>query len=125
MPHLRRAPEGVQKDGLTVIARSAATWQSLSMDEQYYVYIMSNDTNTVTYTGVTNNLYRRIYEHKNKLGGGFTAKYHIEKLVYYEICQNIECAIIREKQIKSWSRNSKVALINTINKDWHDLYGEL
>ncbi len=95
------------------------------MDKQYYVYIMTNITNTVTYTGVTNDLYRRIYEHKNKLSEGFTAKYNINKLVYYEVCQNVESAVSREKQIKSWSREDKVKLINTMNKDWHDLYGEL
>ncbi len=101
------------------------TWQSLRMEKQYYVYMMSNNTNTVTYTGVTNNLLRRIYEHKNKLGGGFTAKYHIKKLVYYEVHHDIENAIMREKQIKSWPRKNKVKLINTMNQDWHDLYGEL
>jgi len=95
------------------------------MDQQYYVYIMSNSTNTVTYTGVTNNLHRRIYEHRNKLGGGFTTKYHIKKLVYYEVYQDIENAILREKQIKSWSRRNKVKLVNAMNQDWHDLYGEL
>ena len=86
---------------------------------------MTNSTNTVTYTGVTNDLPRRIYEHKNKLVEGFTTKYKINKLVYCEICENVESAIIREKQIKSWSRKNKVALVNAINKDWHDLSGEL
>jgi len=101
------------------------TWQSLIMAKQYYVYIMTNSTNTVTYTGVTNDLFRRIYEHKNKLAEGFTKKYKINKLVYYEVCENIESAILREKQIKSWSREEKVKLVNTMNQDWHDLYGEL
>ena len=86
---------------------------------------MTNTTNTVTYTGVTNDLYKRIYEHKNKLVGGFTARYNIAKLVYYETCENIESAILREKQIKSWSREDKVKLISTMNKDWHDLYEAL
>ena len=95
------------------------------MDKQYYVYIMTNSTNTVTYTGVTNDLYRRIYEHKDKLGVGFTARYNIKKLVYYEVCQNIESAILREKQIKSGSRKDKVELVNMMNQDWHDLYEEL
>jgi putative endonuclease len=95
------------------------------MNKQYYLYIMSNDTNTVTYTGITNNLYRRIYEHKNKLVKGFTSKYNINKLVYYEICTDIESAILREKQIKAGSRKKKVTLISSINKDWHDLYEEL
>ena len=101
------------------------TWQSLGMDKQYYVYIMSNTTNTVTYTGVTNNLLKRIYEHRNELGGEFTTKYNIKKLVYYEVYQDIENAISREKQIKSWSRKNKVKLINTMNQGWHDLYEEL
>jgi len=74
---------------------------------------------------VTNDLFRRIYEHKNKLAEGFTKKYKINKLVYYETCENIENAILREKQIKSWSREEKVTLVSTINKDWRDLYGEL
>jgi putative endonuclease len=95
------------------------------MDKQYYVYIMTNATNTVTYTGVTNDLYRRIYEHKNKIVEGFTTRYNIDKLVYYEVCENAESAIVREKRIKSWSRKDKVALVNTMNKDWHDLYEEL
>jgi putative endonuclease len=95
------------------------------MNKQYYVYIMTNETNTVTYTGVTNDLLRRIQEHKNKLIEGFTKKYNINKLVYYEAGESIESAILREKQIKSWSRKEKVALINTMNPDWHDLYVEL
>jgi len=95
------------------------------MDKQYYVYIMTNATNTVAYTGVTNDLYRRIYEHKNKLSEGFTARYNINKLVYYEVYQDTENTILREKQIKSWSREKKVKLVNTMNQDWHDLYGEL
>jgi len=86
---------------------------------------MTNRTNTVTYTGVTNDLYRRIYEHKEKLAEGFTKRYKINKLVYYETCENIESAILREKQIKSWSRKDKVELVNTMNKDWHDLNEEL
>jgi putative endonuclease len=95
------------------------------MDKDYYVYIMSNGTNTVTYIGVTNDLYRRIYEHKNKLVRGFTARYNVNKLVYHETTESIESAIMREKQIKSWPRKSKVALINVGNPDWHDLYEQL
>ena len=95
------------------------------MGKQYYVYIMTNSTNTVMYTGVTNDLYRRIYEHKNKLSEGFTAKYNINKLVYYEVCQNVESAIMREKQIKRGSRADKVELVNMMNQDWNDLYEEL
>jgi putative endonuclease len=86
---------------------------------------MANGTNTVTYTGITNDLYRRFYEHKNKLVDGFTKKYNTNKLVYFEMCEDVESVIIREKQIKSWSRKAKVALINTMNSDWHDLSEEL
>ena len=95
------------------------------MDKQYFVYIMSNNTNTVTYTGFTNNLTRRIYEHKNELIKGFTTKYKIHKLVYYEVYMDSESAILREKQIKAGSRKKKVALIENMNKDWVDLYENL
>jgi len=95
------------------------------MGKQYYIYIMANEINTVTYTGVTDDLLRRIYEHKNKIIDGFTKRYNITKLVYFETHENIENAIMREKQIKSWSRRDKVKLIKSINKDWHDLYDEL
>ena len=95
------------------------------MDKQYYVYIMTNSTNTVTYTGVTNDLKRRVYEHKNNLGKGFTTMYNIDRLVYYEIFGDTENAITGEKQIKGGSREVKVALVNSMNKEWRDLYGEL
>jgi putative endonuclease len=95
------------------------------MDKQYYVYIMTNSTNTVTYIGITNDLKRRIYEHKNKVGKGFTTLYNINKLVYYKIFGDAENAITREKQIKGGSRKAKVALVNSLNKDWRDLYEEL
>ncbi len=72
------------------------------MNRQYYIYIITNKTNRVLYTGVTNDLKRRVYEHKNKLVEGFTKKYNVRKLVYYEICDDIEGAIAREKQIKGW-----------------------
>ena len=84
------------------------------MANQYFVYILANKTNTVVYTGVTNNLDRRIFEHKNKLIEGFTKRYNVDKLVYYEVGGGIEGAIMREKQIKSWSRERKNALINTM-----------
>ena len=78
---------------------------------------MSNDRNTTLYTGVTNDLQRRVYEHKEGLIEGFTKKYNVKKLVYYEITGSIESAILREKQIKSGSRKKKVDLINRMNKD--------
>ena len=86
-----------------------------------YVYIMSNKTNTVVYIGVTNNLQRRIYEHKNELYEGFTKKYKLHKLVYFEECIDIKDAILREKQLKGWKRVKKNALIETINPEWIDL----
>ncbi len=92
------------------------------MNKQYYVYIMTNRLNTVLYTGVTNDLLRRVYEHKEKLADGFTKKYKISKLVYYEVVEDIESAIKREKQIKGSLRQKKVQLIEGINKEWHDLY---
>jgi len=95
------------------------------MNKQYYVYIMTNKYNTVLYTGVTNDLKRRVYEHKSGLGGGFTSKYNIAKLVYYEVCNDAYSAIAREKQIKGGSRQKKIDLINGMNSGWTDLYEEL
>jgi len=93
--------------------------------KQYYVYIMTNKRNTVLYVGVTNDLIRRIYQHKEKLADGFTTKYNIVKLVYYEVFEDIQNAIVREKQIKAGSRQKKVQLVNGINKEWRDLYDAL
>jgi putative endonuclease len=87
---------------------------------EYYVYIMANRSRTL-YTGVTNNLQRRVYEHKQKLVEGFTKKYNITRLVYYESTNDINAAIAREKQIKGWLRSKKVSLIESINPDWGDL----
>ena len=87
----------------------------------YYVYILTNKTNKVLYTGITNNLSRRIYEHKNKLIDGFTAKYNVSKLVYFDYVEDIKSAIMREKQIKGWIREKKIALIESQNPNWRDL----
>jgi len=95
------------------------------MKKQYYVYLMTNEYNTVLYVGVTNDLKRRTYEHREKLVKGFTNKYNLQKLVYYEVCGDSYQAISREKQIKSGSRRKKIDLIYSINKDWKDLYHEL
>ena len=92
------------------------------MSKQYYVYIMTNKHNTVLYTGVTNNLKRRIYEHKEKLIKSFTSRYNITKLVFYEVYEDIEQAILREKKIKGGSRAKKIVLINSMNNKWKDLY---
>jgi putative endonuclease len=95
------------------------------MEKQYYVYIMTNKYNTVLYTGITNDLKRRTYEHKNKLVDGFTKKYNITNLVYYEVFYDPENAILREKQIKAGSRQKKFDLINSMNSCWQDLYDEI
>ena len=95
------------------------------MDKQFYVYILTNKYNTILYIGVTNNLKRRVYEHKNKLVEGFTKKYNINKLVYYEVFEDAYNAISREKQLKAGSRKKKLDLINKINKEWKDLYEEI
>jgi len=95
------------------------------MDKQYYVYLATNTRNTVIYTGVTNDILRRISEHKNKGGSGFTKKYNVNKLVYCEIYNNPINAITREKQIKAGSRNKKMKLIKSTNPNLEDLSGKL
>jgi len=90
-----------------------------------YVYILTNKDNSVLYTGVTNDLIRRVYEHKNNSVFGFTYKYNLDKLVYYEICQDPIVAIEREKQIKAGSRNNKLRLVNKFNPEFKDLYNEI
>jgi len=90
---------------------------------EYYVYILTNRSGTL-YVGVTNNLLRRLYEHKHKLIPGFTKRYKIDRLVYYEHTPDVRAAIAREKQIKPWRRGKKVALIESKNRDWHDLSAE-
>ena len=94
--------------------------------KRYFIYLLTNLNNTVIYTGVTNDLERRIYEHKEKLNpDSFSAKYKLCKLVYYEVFEDINLAIKREKQIKGGSRQSKVNLIESGNEFWIDLYREL
>ena len=90
--------------------------------KQGYVYIMTNKVNTVLYTGVTSNLVKRVYEHKNKLVDGFTARYNLNKLVYFEQTADVISAIEREKQIKGWNRKHKEKLIESMNPQWKDLY---
>ena len=87
----------------------------------YYVYILTNKSGSVMYVGVTNDLVRRLYEHKNGLVDGFTKKYNVHKLVYYEITTDINAAIAREKQLKGWTRKRKNALVMTKNPHWDDL----
>ena len=94
------------------------------MGKEYFVYIMTNKYNTVLYTGVTNDLMRRAWEHKEGSGSNFTSRYRITKLVYYESFENINLAIAREKQIKGGSRKKKIDLIVSLNPEWKDLYEE-
>ena len=89
--------------------------------KNYYVYILSNKNNSVVYTGITNDLNRRLYEHKNKTIKGFTEKYNINKLVYYTCFNNAKDAIYLEKQIKGWKREKKNNLIASLNPEWKDL----
>ena len=90
------------------------------MTKTYYVYIMANIHGTL-YTGVTSDLEKRVYDHKSKLTSGFTKRYNIDRLVYYEETVDIQEAIAREKQVKSWRRTKKIALIQSINPTWKDL----
>ncbi|MBA7534953.1 hypothetical protein ES705_27203 [subsurface metagenome] len=94
-------------------------------ENRYYVYILASKRNGTLYIGVTSNLIKRIYEHKNNLIEGFTKKYNIHNLVYYEITEDVNSAITREKQLKIWKRNWKIELIEKNNPGWKDLYFEL
>ena len=91
----------------------------------YYIYILASDRNGTLYVGVTNNLIKRVYEHKNKLYPGFTTKYLVDRLVYFETVNDINVAIKREKQLKNWRRSWKLDLIEKNNPEWDDLYFEM
>lgn len=93
--------------------------------KQGYVYILFNKRNGTLYTGVTSNLVKRIYEHKYKFVEGFTSKYSVDKLGYYEVHSSITTAIEREKQIKGGSRKKKLVLIESMNPEWNDLYDSI
>jgi putative endonuclease len=93
-------------------------------DRQYCVYIMTNTHNTVLYTGVTNNLQRRVLEHKSGTGSKFAGKYNVSKLVYFECGDDVNTALFREKQIKAGPRKKKIDLVNSMNSEWKDLYDE-
>ena len=94
-------------------------------DKAYFLYIMTNQHDRVLYTGVTNDLYRRVVEHRAGRGSGFTSKYRVNKLVYYEVYDYVFDALEREKQIKGGSRQRKIDLINEMNPGWLDLFDEL
>ena len=95
------------------------------MEKNYYVYILASKQNGTLYAGMTNDLQRRIYEHKHGLVEGFTKKYNIHNLVYYEEANDVKVAIEREKQIKKWNRKWKLELIEKENPNWNDLYDSL
>lgn len=97
----------------------------MTKQSSFYVYILTNLRNTVLYTGITNNLVKRTYEHKNKLADGFSKKYNLNRLVYFEIFNDPRSAIEREKQIKGGSRQKKINLIEQTNPGWKDLYEEI
>jgi putative endonuclease len=95
------------------------------MDKQFYIYIMTDAKHSALYTGVTNDLKKRVCELEGKFVEGFTKRYHIHMLMYYEVSQSVESAILREKQIKAGSKQKKIDPINSINNEWRDSYDEL
>jgi putative endonuclease len=97
----------------------------LAMGRQFYVYILLSKRNGTLYIGVTSELVKRIWQHKSKLAKGFTEKYGVDKLVYYEVHTNAENAILREKQLKKWNRFWKLRLIEEKNPNWKDLFDEI
>lgn len=92
------------------------------MEKNYFVYIMASLQNKVLYVGITNDLARRVYEHKEGLVEGFTKKYHVKKLIYFECFNDVQEAIRREKCLKRWKREWKEDLVNSMNAEWKDLY---
>ncbi|MCK9226010.1 MAG: GIY-YIG nuclease family protein [Candidatus Muirbacterium halophilum] len=96
------------------------------MDEKnYYIYILTNFQNNIFYVGVTSDLIKRVFQHKNKLVKGFTEKYNVYKLVYFELHSDINEAILVEKRLKKWKREFKIKLIEKLNPEWNDLYNEI
>ena len=91
----------------------------------YFVYILTNARHTVLYTGITSDLQRRVWEHKNKMGSVFTKRYNVDQLIYYEVGDDVNLAITREKQIKAGSRQDKIDLINSLNPTWKDLSDDI
>ena len=98
-------------------------WESIHQltMKQYYVYILASKKNGVLYIGMTNDLIKRVFEHKNKMIDGFTKKYNVSKLVYYEHTTDVHAALAREKEIKKWRREKKNALVASMNPEWNDL----
>ncbi len=110
---------------LSLRARPTILKVSQIMPNQYYIYMLTNKPNGVLYVGVTNDLIRRVYEHKNHLAKGFTQKYQLDKLVWFEQTEDINSAITREKQLKNWKRQWKIELIEKQNPSWQDLYANI
>jgi putative endonuclease len=102
-----------------------ATIHTMRDEKQYYVYLLTNYSNSTIYTGVTNNLIGRVQQHRDKLNAGFTSRYNVWKLVYFEYTREVYSALEREKQIKAGSRKAKVALVESTNPKWRDLLPEL
>ena len=96
----------------------------MSREHRYFVYVLTNKNDRVMYVGMTNDLERRLYEHKNKMLEGFTKKYNVSKLVYFEETSDVWAAIAREKEIKKWRRGKKDDLVNAANPNWKDLSAE-
>ena len=95
------------------------------IEKQYYIYIMTNAKHTTLYTGFSDDLKKRVWQHKGKFVESFTKRYHVDMLVYYEVSNSVESALARERQIKAGSRQDKINLINSMNPEWRDLYEEL
>jgi putative endonuclease len=131
--HIRRTTSAAYSDALVLLRRKArfcaqqpeASVVTLPMARQYFVYIIANRRKTVLYTGVTNDLIKRVSQHRNRQGSRFTAKYNCRELVLYEILKDPYSAIRREKQIKAGSRRRKIELIERLNPGWRDLYEDL
>ena len=96
----------------------------MSKEKMYHVYILSNKSNSVLYVGISGNLKNRVWQHKQKLVDGFTKKYNVTKLVYFESSTDVMSAIAREKQIKKWRREKKIRLIESMNPGWKDLFDD-
>jgi putative endonuclease len=107
------------------VKRASKVGKTKSMIRKFYVYMMASNCNRVLYIGMTNNLSRRVLEHKTHCKKGFTEEYNVDKLVYYELYYYVNNAISREKQLKNWNRNWKEQLIINVNPQWLDLFGEL
>ncbi len=110
---------------LAVIPAKAGIQKEIAVDKQFYVYILASKRNGTLYIGVTSDIVQRVFQHKNNMIEGFTKKYSVKILVYYEVHENVDSAITREKQLKKWRREWKLRLIEEKNPHWNDLYNEI